>query len=130
MEITADVSVTSTNPAAPDTVITGGSHAYDGATRVCIEFYASDVASPSVQGGFILITLWDGATDLGRIISLRSETTEGAFQAGYGRRFLTPSNATHQYLIKARVTTGTGTVGAGAGGADTPLPAFLRISTA
>ena len=43
------------------------------------------------------------------------------------RRRLTPSNASHTYSVRAFVSSGTGLIGAGAGGSGTAFPAFIRV---
>src|SRR5947209_13886410 len=60
VEITANVTVSSSNPAAPDDVIVGNAVTYDGATRIKIEFYAPVV---EVNHNSMAIDVWDGTTD-------------------------------------------------------------------
>jgi hypothetical protein len=130
VEKTAPMNITSTSTTTPDTFITGSSVTYDGSTRVVIEFFAPSIIGPTSSAGFVIVTLWDGATGLGRLLVVRSETVTGAWTVCYAKRFLTPSAGSHQYFVKARVTTGTGQITAGVGGTDTELAAFLRITRA
>jgi len=131
VEITADVTVSATTAAAATTCITGNAVAYDGSTRICIEVYSPAVITASTSNAEVLTQLWDGSTDLGRLAYHgRGDGTRGDFNQLLARRFLTPTAATHTYSIRAYRTAGNGTWGAGAGGADANLPAYLRITRA
>ncbi len=128
VERTSNLTVTHTTAATADTIITGSSVSYDGSTRICIEFFC--YAAEMTGANALLISLWDGSTELGRWALIENAAT-GSFAAAQSpKRFLTPSNASHSYLVKAWKTGGTGIIYAGAGGTDTPLPAFLRITRA
>ncbi len=128
VERTSNLTVTHTTAATADTIITGSSVSYDGSTRVCIEFYC--YAAEMTGANALLISLWDGSTELGRW-ALIENPAAGSFAAAQSpKRFLTPSNASHSYLVKAWKTGGTGIVYGGSGGTDTPLPMFLRITKA
>lgn len=132
VQVTAPLTVTPTTDATAATFITGSSVAYNGTTVVLLEVWApyADITS----GQAVLLNLYDGSTDLGRIANVQTISATGA--AGtlsvtvHGMRRFTPANATHQYLIKAWKTGGTAHVGAGAGGTAAYMPAFLRITRA
>lgn len=129
-QITSPVSVTATAEASANTVVSGASVAYDGATVVLIEFWAPwwnpDTTS---AGNFIALYLYDGSTSLGRI-GLRFNQVAAVNNHGpvSAARRLTPSNASHTYSIRAIVSAGTGTVQAGAAGSGNDNPAFIRIT--
>jgi len=130
-EITADVTVASTNSASPTTtIITGAAVAYDGATRVKLEVFSPFVFSANA-GTEIFVSVWDGSTDVGRICDLYVASSVSGVTL-YGARFFTPSNASHTYSIRAYKSAGAGTstFGANTGGVNTPLPAFMRITRA
>jgi hypothetical protein len=125
VEFTSNVTVSATGSATATTVVTAGSESFDGSTRVCIEFFASNVQCGADANDAVLIHLWDGSTDLGRL---------GSFQNGsqaapcFLRRYLTPSNASHTYSIRAWRTVNNGTVEAGSGGTSNQrLPGYIRI---
>jgi hypothetical protein len=101
--------------------VTSNAVAYDGSTRVKIEFQMLK-AETTVN---LICNLYDGSTDLGRI-------TNTGVSGGpvYGVRYLTPSAATHTYSIRVWKSSGTSTAYAGAGGVGTALPAFMRITDA
>jgi len=120
---TSNTSITATTAGSADTIITGNAVAYDGATIVLIEFVAAFVTPPAGQD--ITIGIFESTTEVGRVCYL----TAAGFSNVHGAYRLTPTAATHTYLVKAWVASGTGTVGAGAGGAAA-TPAFMRITRA
>jgi hypothetical protein len=131
VEFTSSLSVTATVEASAQSVVSAGAVSFDGSTRVKIEFYSPDVLAGSAAGSYTILNLWDGSTDLGRIgavgHSLLVFAAEVAIKA---ERFLTPSNASHTYSVRAWRVASDGTVGAGAGGAATLMPGFIRITKA
>jgi hypothetical protein len=122
VERTTDLSVTATSEPTAQTFIDGNPVTYDGSTEVKIEAWCQFASPPA--GQWVILTLWDGATDLGRIG--QTGVTGGATVKG--ERILTPSAGAHTYHVKAWVTSGTGTLYAAA--ASGALPSFLRITTA
>lgn len=137
-EITSPVTITGTTDATATTCITGAAVAYDGSTRIHIEFvapYGTLQCNASGQQNLIVV-LYDGSSSLGRIAMMEADAAAGAGQEAAcpltGVMFLTPSNASHTYSIRAWKTTGSATasVGAGAGGATAYVPAFMRITEA
>ncbi len=109
-------------------VIDGNAVTYDGSTRIKIEFYAIslEISAPNA----LFVNLYDGTTDLGRMLVMSIPGTGTVDASAYGARFLTPSNAAHTYHIRAWKTAGTAVVVAGAGGASTNMPAWYRITVA
>jgi hypothetical protein len=128
VQITSAVSLTATTEGTAHTCITGTSQAYE-AVPTLIEVSSPHIGTPAdAAGRAVIVLLYDGATLLGRIgtfITPVAAETRFAFRGAYR---LTPTAATHQYIIKAYVTGGTGSFAAGAGGSGTNLPAFLRIT--
>lgn len=126
-EITASVTLASTTEATPTNVISAGAVTFDGSTRVCIEFYCVLLVGGTAGSSFV--NLWDDTTtDLGR---LGQGTVAGGGTPCLVRRFLTPSAAVHTYRVRGWTgTTGNGAVNAGAGGAATYMPAYIRITVA
>lgn len=129
-EVTSTVNVTSTNEASPTNVVSGTSKAYDGGP-VWVHFSATDGNTDAVAGRYLIVNLWDGSTDLGRIALVQNNGAGVAEVTPInGYRRLTPSAGTHQFHVKAWCSAGAGNVQAGAGGAGTRMPAFLRITKA
>jgi hypothetical protein len=131
VQITSNVGITSTNSASPDTVITGTSVAYDGSTIIEVEFWCPYAEVEDASGASLVFVLYDGGTVLGRF-GLMSNVANAALRMPISlKRRLTPSAASHQYIVKAysSATTANAAVGAGAGGnASTQFPAFIRIT--
>ena len=131
-ETTSTTTVTATSAATAQTHLSGNAVTYDGSTVVVIEFFAYAISLDS--DATMVINLYDGSTDLGRLgawNSTASGTTTGTIvtAVAVGRR-LTPSAAAHTYSIRIWKTGGTGSIIAGAGGTDTVLPNWLRITRA
>ena len=130
-QITAGVNITGTTEAAPTTIITCAAHTFDGAP-VLATFFSPNIVMPTGSSSDVLgISLWEGATELGAIAFLRSGVTANTaiFGGSFMYRF-TPSAASHTYLVRAWVssTTGTPGIGAGAAGVGARVPAFVRFT--
>lgn len=134
-QITANATFTATSDATADAIVTGSAVTYDGATAVVVEFYCQRVDLNSIASGAqCVINLYQDGSDIGRLAQFgpgMGGTSAGAGMAMSGRRRLTPSAGSHTYSIRAWATAAsTGTLQAGAGGAATSVPAFLRITRA
>jgi len=129
VQITAAVSITATTEGTANTVVTGSAISYDGSTIVMIQFYAPYAYTANTANVDMEFWLYDGASSIGRFGEHRSESTNrGLIPINLLRR-ITPSNASHTYSIRASQGVSTaGSVGAGAGGAATDFPAFIRIT--
>lgn len=99
-----------------------------------IEFFVGKVDGPTSLIGTARFSLYDGATDLGIIAEFGNQTWgSGNFTPSgpvLAKRKITPTAASHQYKIRVAMTANTGTAYAGAGGAATMLPAYVRITRA
>lgn len=136
VENTAGVTVTATSDGNGNGTawIDGNAVAYDGATRIKIECYAP-FWNYNISNANILVNLYDGTTDLGRMANMGPSATTSTNQNVtplYAARFLTPSNATHTYHIRAWKSSASGTaaIGGAAGGASAYLPGWYRITKA
>lgn len=120
-ERTTRIDISATTAAGADTVISGAAVTYDGSTRIKVELYSPFVVSAQ----FLVLSLWDGSTDLGTLHQSNLELV-----GAYGVRFLTPSAAAHTFHFKAWRGTGSASLEQGAGGAGVRVPAFIRITEA
>lgn len=127
-EITSSVTVSATAAASANDVVTTSAVSYDGSTAVMIEFFAPFGECGSGAGTFLICNLFDGSTDLGRIATVRNVAAQLLQVPIIGKRRLTPSNASHTYNIKAWRVSANGSIGAAAGGTDTTLPAYIRVT--
>lgn len=136
VQITAAVTVTATADGNGNgtAVIDGNAVTYDGATRVCIEFFCPLAAiNPSFQQHSVYVNLYDGTTDLGRLGRVTADVAAvSEVVPFFGRLFLTPTAAAHTYHVRAwkDAAGDTAILTAGAGGASAYLPAYYRITTA
>lgn len=131
VEVTSNTTVTATTDGNSQgtALIDGNAVTYDGSTRIKIEcwFPVVEINEPNVGH----INLYDGTTDLGRLILVGVGAGTGTIDfTAYGVRFLTPSAAAHTYHIRGWKSAGTMTVYGGAGGASTNVPGWYRITKA
>lgn len=132
VERTSNLTVTATSDAAAQDLIVGNAVTYDGSTRVKIEAFV--VAASITPNQNVVLNLYDGSTDLGRLCNIGPPTGTGASGSMVmmmkGERFLTPSAGAHTYKVRAWKTGGTAVVAADTGGAGLYLPAWYRITKA
>lgn len=121
-QTTANTNITATAAPSAQLVIDGTSRTYDG-SPIVVSFYAAIALPPSP--GWLFMQLWDDTADLGTICQLNLSGYAGMF----AQRRITPTSGTHNYKIKAWVSTGSGTIYATPGGAgNNHLPAFIRVT--
>lgn len=129
-QITSDVSVTATTEGTANTIITGASFTADGTSAYLIEFFSPQVITPggATDRGISLVLLENTTVKLGfwaQILPSASMVERVPVHLQY--RY-TPAAGSTNFVVKAFVTAGTGTVKAGAGGSGTVAPAFLRVT--
>ena len=127
-QYTSAVTISASSEATANTIVTGGSVAYDGSTIIEIHFYAPGFNTPSSAGANMVVCLYDGSSSIGFIGQF--STVANAAQISPVNCFvrITPSNASHAYSIRAYLTTGTGSVYGGSGGAAAYRPGYVRIT--
>lgn len=127
---TSNVNVTGTSSAAATTVLTGNAVTYNGSTTVDVHYFCPSAITPAASPGWITICLFESTTNLGNIavVFTTLNTASGRFPIA-GKFRLTPTAASHTYLIKAYRDGGasTATLSGGAGGSDTLVPMEMRI---
>jgi hypothetical protein len=132
-QITTNVTVTSTTEATGTSVIAAAAHTFDGAPVVA-EFFAPSIeADNGAASDLLIVSLFEGATQIGRIVQVRCVVTAAiALYPAYAALRFTPSAASHTYSVTAFCTTNnaTATVFAGATGTGNFVPAFLRFTKA
>lgn len=133
VEITSQANITDTAEDTATALITCNSISVDGSTVILLEFFTPYVGCPTgAVSNVTVITLFEGATEIGRLAHVRSvtTTTQNRVPCHAAYRF-TPSNGSHTYKICGFVsaTTGTPHIMGGSGGTGGDLPAFVRITT-
>lgn len=129
-QITAAVNVVSTTEASGTTIISPGAFTPDGAA-VLVTFYAPYLTNNSTATGFTVVSLFEGATQIARLLTWGANAGSLADNVPVFTQYrFTPTNAAHTYTITAfsSSTTGTPAVGAGAGGTGAYAPAFIRFT--
>lgn len=134
-QITAPVNVTGANQNTPTTVITSSAKVFTGGV-VLVEFFSPLITTDgSAAGDTFSIGLFDGTANtagivgyLAQIVTPVAHTLQVPVCA---KVRLTPSAASHTYIVAcwSTNTVGTPSVGAGAGGSGNQFPAYLRITS-
>lgn len=124
VEFTSSVSVTTASTeGSPLDVVSSGTLTYV-ATPIVIEFFAPGLSVNTASSGGLGLNLWDGSTDLGRLINTNTQSNNSVTL----QRRLTPTAASHTYKIRASAAVNTQQVIAGAGGVATFMPGFIRVT--
>ena len=123
---TSSTNITATTEATADTILTGAAVAYDGTTKVVVEFGATYVNTPANQQ--ITVCLYDGASSIGKIAVQLDQGAAAVYLPMQRSVRITPSAASHTYSIRAFMSGGTGVVTGGAGGNGNEYPCFMRIT--
>lgn len=121
-QITGTVTVASTTEGTPTTIITCAAHTFDGGA-VLVTFFAGRVSGPG--SGQDVILLLETGTSLGRLGWYPASVNQGVtFQFRF-----TPTAGSHSYVVAGFGTaTNNGSIIAGAGGATTEVPCFVRFT--
>lgn len=130
VEKTTNVTVTATTEGTAQEIVSAGPVTFDGTTRVCIEWFAPSFRPENTGSVNVNITviLKDGSTVIGYISGAASGAAYLTTPTG-GKRYITPTAASHTYSVAAFVGSGSGVVYAAAGGSDS-VPGFIRITKA
>lgn len=123
-DFTGAVSITATAEATANTIVTAPAITFDGSTIVLIDFYAPFAGNGA--SGQLNVCLFDGSSSIGFLGELGGAANL-MVPIRLARR-LTPAAATKTYSVRAFVSSGTGNVTAGAGGAGNATPGFVRIT--
>lgn len=130
-QITSSVNITGTSEASSTTIITCGSHTFDG-SPVLVTFSTQQLVTPTPSGAAVVVSLWEGATEITELTQANnaSLSTAQMIVPATGMYRFTPSAGTHTYTVQAYTTSMTGTpkIGAGSGGTAGIAPAFIRFT--
>lgn len=125
-QITSDVACTATSEAGANTIITGAAKTYDGSTVITLEFFWP-AWTTSTSNTVAFLTIFEDGSVIGRIWDSFGFTASGDMGGTIIVRRLTPSAGTHTYSVRGHSQSAqTFTIKAGAGGAATLFPAYLR----
>ena len=124
-ELTSPVSITASTEATAQTVVSAGAITFEAVPHlIIIQAYGNP---PAVAGGNLVFNLYDGSTESGRLGTITAPTAATVRSHFRWERRITPTAASHTYSWRAWVSTGTGTVSAGAGGAGQDPAGYIRI---
>jgi len=111
------ITVTPSTDATGQTILTLPAITSDGVTPVIVEFHCPRATPASVAGGLVVVSLWEGATQIGRIAVAGSPAANVAIVPMHGHYRFTPAAGTHTYVFKAHQGGGNATLQGDAGGA-------------
>ena len=126
VEYTSGVTISATTEAGATTIVTAATLDLDG-QAIVVEFFCPrlDVADTADD---VLITLWDGSTDLGRLGWHIATGADLSFPVHLVRK-ITPTVGSHAYSIRGwKVGAGAAVANAGAGTSGSLLPGFVRVT--
>ena len=126
-QITANVTISATSETAGTLVMTCAAHTFDG-TLVLFEFFTPYLYVNNTNT--LILNLFEGSTNLGRIVNKVTNTGSGGGNADalLAHFRFTPTSGSHTYKITGFVNGNSGIVGAGAGGTAVLVPAFCRFT--
>lgn len=134
VEFTSQASITATSEATATTLVTANPVTFDGSTSVYVEFCCAYLQTPSSANSSITVCVYDkigsaSAASIGLAFvggTPASSATDNPIGTWRSNK-LTPSAATHIFSMRAYVSTGTGFITAGTGGAGNFFPGFIRV---
>ena len=129
-QITAPVNITDTAENTATALISPGAITFDGGP-VMVEFFAVVQSDTNALGDNVIISLFEGATQITRLAVQRAEIiTSADLHTMVGRYRFTPTAGSHTYKLTAFVpnTGGTPQLVAGNGGTNGNPPAFIRFT--
>jgi hypothetical protein len=127
VQITSDVACTATTEAGANTIVTGNAITYSGSQIVVLEFFWP-AWTTSTTNTVAFVSIFQDGSILGRIWDSFGFTSSADMGGTVISRRFTPSAGSHTYSIRGHSQAAqTFTVKAGAGGAATLFPAYVRL---
>lgn len=129
-QIVSPVNVASTSSGSPTAIIAGTSHVYENVPYL-FEFFSYQVVDSTAADGFVFVFLVQDASSLSIIAAVDSTTVTTQIKIALrGATRFTPTAGAHTFGISAYAgsTSGTPSIGAGAGGSGAVAPAYLRVT--
>lgn len=130
-QITANANITDTAQSTATQLIPGGPYTFDGGAVIATFFTPAVSMDTGAVSDVVVISLFEGATQIGVLARIRSVTTTTPNNLPVLAQYrFTPTAGAHTYKLTASVTSTTGTpfIAASSGGTGAFLPAFLRFT--
>jgi len=122
----SQITVTATTEATAQTIATAPAITLDGASKIMLEGFTCAQPPPTV-GQFLYLTLFDGASVLGRLVTIGTPAAATITMTLYGALRVTPTAGSHTYSLRAHVSAGTGNVFGSVAGPGANPPSFIRV---
>lgn len=127
-ELTGSVSITATTEATAQVVVTAPAFIADGSSQYLVEFFVPHIQpAGAVNATHSVAFFVDGVTD-GRVGIMQTPAAAGFAVPMRLARRLTPAAGSRTISVRAWVSTGTGQLWAGLGGAGNYTPGFIRVT--
>jgi len=129
-EFTGPVSITGTTEAAATTVVTAPAVVLAAAGILEIEFVCGALFPPNAANGSLILVVFENGVAVGRINAIQAATASAGwiYPGGVMKARRSVAAGTYTYSVRAHVSSGTGTVYAGPGGAAAYFPGSLMVS--
>jgi hypothetical protein len=118
-----ETNITATTQPTAQTVLAAPAVVYDG-RPVMLEFACTQVLISVTAGGFMVVNLWDGSTDLGFWAQEQPGITGTLMKGMTLRRRITPTAGSHTFSVRAWVSSGSSARFSGL--PPQQLPSFFR----
>ena len=136
VEFSAPVTISATTELTANTIVALPPLSFDGLSTVLLEFQAPEcVIIQNAAGNRCFFVLFDdtgsGAQPIGQLGSIRDDSGNNQIGAPIRlSREFPPANGSHTFSVRAYRSNANATVNAGAGGAGTSFPGYLRATLA
>lgn len=127
-QFAAIVPISATTDATADLVVTAPAFTADGTMVVLIQCFAPEYQTGANVGAQIVVNLYEDGADIGRLFVSAQGSGLSDTVNGWLRR--TPAAGSRVYSMRAWRITANGSIEAGAGGAGTRVPGYIRVTQA
>lgn len=130
VERTSSLGITATTEATAQVVVTAASVTFDGTSHYILEFFFSNFKNATANANEVVLLFHDdtAGAGIGQFQDANVGAALDAFGGGTFRRRLVPAAGARTYSVRGFVNNANGVnLVAGAGGAGTILPAYIRV---
>jgi len=128
-EFTAPVGITGTTEAAATTIVTAPAVVLAAPAILQIEFDCGALFPPNAANGSLILVVFENGVAVGRLNAIQAATASAGwiYPGGAMRGRRSVAAGTYTYSVRGHVSSGTGTVYVGAGGAGAYFPGAITV---